>query len=224
MLIRKCNNLELKDLDTKKGIVTFYGSTFGSKDSDNDIIIEGAFKKTIEENRNRIKHFKDHDPAKPIGLIQSISEDGVGLIITSKLSKNSFGRDALIEYEEGLITEHSIGFNTLQSEPDEMSGATIIKEVRLWEASSLGAWGANQNTPVVDLKNMDSALSLLKKLNKVLQTTAISDEKAIALEKEYKKLEKAIKSLSISPEPSNDTKEDDKPIDYLNHFKINLNL
>lgn len=35
----------IKDIDEKSGIVTGYFSIFGNKDSDNDVITKGAYKK-----------------------------------------------------------------------------------------------------------------------------------------------------------------------------------
>ena len=40
----------IKDVDVQTGIVTGYFSVFGNLDSDGDIVLPGAFKKTIKEN------------------------------------------------------------------------------------------------------------------------------------------------------------------------------
>src|SRR5690606_39504722 len=74
----------------------------------------------------------------------------------SQLSKNSFGRDALIEYQEGIIKEHSQGFYIPKGKQEEKDGANYIKEVIMAEASTLTKWAANPNTPVFDLKNKKS--------------------------------------------------------------------
>ena len=47
---------ELTDYDEKNSIVKGYGSYFDNKDSDQDIIRKGAYKKTIEENGERVKY------------------------------------------------------------------------------------------------------------------------------------------------------------------------
>jgi phage head maturation protease len=53
------------DIDASKGIVTGYFAAFNNKDSDGDIIVKGAFAKTIKErgpqsSKPRIKHLLDH--------------------------------------------------------------------------------------------------------------------------------------------------------------------
>jgi phage head maturation protease len=51
------NGAIIKDLDTKQGIVTGYYSVFGNIDSDGDMIMPGAFLKTISENGPEGKHW-----------------------------------------------------------------------------------------------------------------------------------------------------------------------
>lgn len=54
--------IQLKDIDYKNGIVSFYHSSFDDeKDSDGDIIQKGSFAKTIRENFQRMKHLYNHD-------------------------------------------------------------------------------------------------------------------------------------------------------------------
>jgi len=67
----------IKDVDAKKGIVTGYFSAFNIKDSDGDIIRPGAFKRSIDEwfPKGRIKHLMNHDPSKPLGMLQILKED-----------------------------------------------------------------------------------------------------------------------------------------------------
>ena len=52
---------ELLDADEYAGIVKGYGSYFGNKDSDNDVIMKGAYKKTIAENGSRVKYLYQHN-------------------------------------------------------------------------------------------------------------------------------------------------------------------
>ena len=51
---------ELSDYDEKNSIVKGYGSYFGNKDADNDVISRGAYQKTIKENGERVKYLYQH--------------------------------------------------------------------------------------------------------------------------------------------------------------------
>jgi uncharacterized protein len=191
-VLRKSIPLQLKDIDGKQGIVAFYFAHFGSVDMENDLIEKGAYKKTIAENRNRIKHFKNHDPLQVPGVIQELGEDETGAFAVSKLMPTTLGKDTLIEYEHKAITEHSQGFQTIKQEKGTVN---IIKEVKLWEVSSLTHWGANENTPTLYVKNANDAIQMLKSLNQILTKTEISDERAAELQKEYEQLSLIIKTL-----------------------------
>jgi HK97 family phage prohead protease len=207
--IFKQSDLELKGFDDKQGIVEFYFASFGTLDSDGDVISEGAYKKTLEEqnHRTRIKHFKNHNPEQVVGVIKEFYTDDKGVIAVSQLAKTTLGRDTLIEYESGIITEHSQGFQILQEERDEMEGFNVIKEIKLWEVSSLTHWGANKNTPTLGVKSEKDILSLMTKMDKVLRSSNISDERGIEILKMYDKLGETLKSLQ---KPLQDTSEAEK--------------
>lgn len=223
MKVYKACSLDLKDLDAKQGIVTFYAAAFDIKDSDGDIIVKGAFAKTIQENRKRIKHFKNHDKNLVPGVPIEITEDNTGLLVRSQLAKTTLGKDTLIEYESGIITEHSHGFKAIKEEQGK--DANFIKESRLWEVTSLTAWGANEHTPPVGIKSEKEALDMIKSIDYVLRKTSISDERAKQLEEELNKLYTYIKSLIKEDQPLSGTGQGNEPVkkgvDY-NYLLTNL--
>ena len=200
----KSCGLEIKGVDESKGIVEFYFSAFGNKDSDGDIMEKGAFKKSFQENLSRIKHFKNHDPHLAVGRILELHEDEKGAFAVSQMSKSTLGKDTLIEYQEGMITEHSHGFQTIREGFSKEKDANIISEVKLWEVSSLTAWGANSNTPTTGIKNVKDIDKLFKNLENVLTKSKISEERGLELQKSYDQIGILIKSLQA---PSIDTLE-----------------
>lgn len=202
--------LQAKDVDGKKGIVTFYIAAFDNKDSDGDIIEKGAATKSIHERgpkstgneANRIKHLKNHNTTQAPGKVLELYEDHKGVVMVSQLSKSSLGQDTLIEYEEGIITEHSIGFETINEKFDKDAKVNVIKELKLWEGSSLTAWGANHQTPTVGVKQLKELdyIELIADLEQRLKVGRFSDQY-------LEKLENSLKSLtaqyhSMKPEPS----------------------
>jgi HK97 family phage prohead protease len=222
----KQSALELKGFDDKQGIVEFYFASFNTLDSDGDVIAEGAYKKTLEEtkentHKSRIKHMKNHNPEQVVGVIKEFYTDDKGVIAVSQIVKTQLGKDTLIEYEAGIITEHSQGFQIMQEEKDNMEGVNIIKEIKLWEVSSLTHWGANKNTPVVGVKSEKDILSLMTKMNQILSSSNISDERGEELLKAYDILGETLKSLT---KPSSDTlkaeQEEQEVIDMLGKLYI----
>ena len=207
----------VKDVDTKKGVIKAYFAVFGNEDSDGDIIEQGAFAKSIKERGpegiGRIKHLKFHDTRLAPGKLIELGEDEFGGFFVSKLSKSTLGRDTLLEYQEEIITEHSHGFETIKNHEDE-SGINHITESKLWEVSTLAAWGANHLTRtefVKSLKSEEDFLQALKGCTDRLKVGKFSDDYLENIEKQYAKLKKAYKSLT-SGEPKKSTQKEDKPI------------
>ncbi len=212
--VKNCG-LALKDVDTERGTVSGYFSEFNSQDSDEDIILPGAYDKTVQENgpesrQPRIKHFLDHDPTKVPSVLTKLAPDTKGLRYDGKTGRHTLGRDFLLMCQDGIITEHSVGFETVKSEKntDSRSGrGQIIQEIKLWEGSSLQAWGANPNTPLLGAKSLSEAdrVSLLAKMSERLNTLtralkgAYSDDLCERLEIQAAQLDALCKSLFTAP-------------------------
>ena len=185
-----------KDIDVKKGIVTGYFSAFGSKDSDGDIIMPGAFAKSISENgpdskNPRVKHLLDHDRKHAVAKINVLKEDATGLYYESKAGSHNNGQDFLKMVEDGIITEHSIGFDTIKEQ--QKSDANYMSELHLWEGSSLQCWGANSNTPIVGVKSLEDIIVGVAKINKALKDGKYTDETFIQLSTYLQRIEKKLK-------------------------------
>lgn len=132
-----------KDIDSTNRIIKGYLSVFGNIDSDDDIIKNGAFTKTLESGRQ--KHIFMHNPnLGTIGKFQVLKEDDYGLYFESKLNKTTLGNDVFEMYSNGEINEHSIGFRTLNKNIIHQEGKEVreITEIMLFEGSTV-LWGAN---------------------------------------------------------------------------------
>jgi len=198
----------IKDMDLKQGIVTGYAANFGSKDSDNDIIMPGAFSKTIKEQgpdsaQPRIKHLLNHNTGQALGLPMVLKEDSTGLYYESKVGTHALGQDFLKMVDSGLITEHSIGFGTIRKtvinpDADWYDQTTQLHELKLWEFSSLTAWGANQYTPLTGSKSKQNAEERISKLLKALDGGTFTDTTFSFLNEELLYIQKAFKDLSTT--------------------------
>lgn len=183
--------------DSKNGIVEGYFSGFNNVDSDADRILQGAFSKSIKEHgpssesNRKIAHLAYHDTRRPIGVIQELKEDSTGLHFVSKMGTHTEGQDFLKMYEEGLIREHSIGFNYIADKIKESKEGdqTIwdIQEVKLWEGSAV-VFGANSETPNLSIiKSQDDLNNHLEEINERMEVfiKALTDNN---LSKKYNEL------------------------------------
>lgn len=206
-----------KDVDGKKGIVTGYFASFNNKDSDGDIILPGAFLKSIGDtgphsSNPRIKHLLNHNPEQPLGVITSLQEDAKGLVYESQIGSHSLGQDFIKMVESGLVTEHSIGFRTITWEKDQKDETvTYLKQLQLWEGSSLTAWGANHLTPLTGLKSefdIDYLLQKQKRIEKFCKETTATDETIEMLLLHSKQLSQTILDIQQTTLQDQTTKQE----------------
>lgn len=177
----KSFDLQVKDVDAKSSVVAGYFSAFGMVDSDGDILMPGAFKRSIQDwgpdGKQRIKHLLNHNPSQPLGKPYVLKEDSYGLYYESKIGTHQLGKDFIKMVESGLISEHSIGFKTLREQKG--SEANEIHDVMLFEGSSLTAWGANENTPLIGMKgmkNIEKIQDQIKAFEKFIRDSDVTDE------------------------------------------------
>jgi HK97 family phage prohead protease len=192
----------VQDVDIKRRTITGLFAHFGSKDRDGDIIIKGAFKKSISENgpngSGEIAHLLDHKKDKAVGSISFLEERNDGLYYESEIGDHDLGVDFLKMVQSKIIKFHSIGFSVIKEMYDDKSRANIMKELMLYEGSSLQFWAANPNTPVLDLKSDKDAMQYLDRLEKFIRTTDCTDETIITLETRLKSLTELLKPVDTT--------------------------
>ncbi len=230
----------IKDADVKLGIVTGYFSNFNNVDSDGDIIRPGAFAKTIRENgpqssSPRIKHLYNHSPYQPLGKLQVLTEDAKGLYYESRLGTHSLGQDFIKMVESELITEHSVGFQTIKRNQlqdyegymrNPAGGWFELVELKLWEGSSLSAWGANELTPITGLKSaagLNAMIERQKALENFCRKSTATDETIELLLLETKQLTQTIFEIMNDKATQPGSTVPDASIETIKNFISQLN-
>jgi HK97 family phage prohead protease len=114
-----------------------YASLFGEADLSRDVVMPGAFLKSIRERGSSgIRMLFQHDPAAPIGVWREIREDARGLYVRGRLmAEVAKGREVLALMRAGAIDGLSIGFRTVRGRTDAKTGVRRLFEVDLWEIS-----------------------------------------------------------------------------------------
>jgi len=184
---------EIADIDEKMGIVKGYGSYFGNKDSDGDVIAKGAYQKTIKENGDRVRYLWQHKMDKPIGKIKEMYEDDKGLMFVAEIPKTTLGNDALELMKAGIVTENSVGILPIQKQMKD--DYREITEVKLYEISAV-TLAANDQAKILDVKgkvDIENEFKRFDALAKLIRKGNISDDMGYAIESELLKL----KSLFI---------------------------
>lgn len=147
---------ELKS-STEKGYFEGYGAVFGNEDLKKDIVIPGAFKKTLEEFEKKGEMpmmLWNHNDDEPIGDWLEMSEDKTGLLVKGQLWLDQGITNAGRAYKvmtgrgkKGL----SIGFKTKVSDRDKQ-GRRLLQEIDLHEVSPV-TFPMNQQATVLRVKS-----------------------------------------------------------------------
>ena len=129
--------LQVKALDT--GQFEGYGSTFGNVDLVGDVVMKGAFKKSLQRWKAESDwpqmfwmHKSDQIPGKWLDM----SEDSKGLKVKGELLPTTIGNDVKILMGAKAVKALSIGFSLdTQDSYEFRDGVRLLHEINLWEVS-----------------------------------------------------------------------------------------
>ena len=111
-----------------------YASVFNKLDSGGDIVLPGAFAKSVAKRRGRIRLLFQHDPKEPVGTWENMAEDSHGLFVTGRLVPGVPRSDALRRLIENRALDGlSIGFRTVKA--SRRDGKRLLHEIDLYEVS-----------------------------------------------------------------------------------------
>ncbi len=119
------------------GAVEGYASLFGEIDQARDMIMPGAFARTLaSRGLRRIPMLFQHDPAEPIGVWLELREDWRGLFARGRLIPDvKRAREVLALVRAGAVDGLSIGFKTVKGRIDPKTRVRRLIDVELWEIS-----------------------------------------------------------------------------------------
>jgi uncharacterized protein len=119
------------------GSVEGYASLFGEIDGARDMVMPGAFARTLRQRGiRRVPMLFQHDPAEPVGVWLELFEDFRGLRARGRLIPDvTRGRELLALLRADAIDGLSIGFRTVKGRVDPATRVRKLIDVDLWEIS-----------------------------------------------------------------------------------------
>jgi HK97 family phage prohead protease len=154
--------LEVKD----DGARTIEGlaSVFHNVDDGNDVVLPGAFTKSIHLRKPMMLWQHKHEQV--IGVWDEVRETKEGLFVKGRILETQLGNDASTLVKAGAITGLSIGYETKDSSRDRATGARQLKELSLYEVSFV-TFPMNDRAAVTGVKSasqeIDDAYDLLER-------------------------------------------------------------
>jgi len=149
--------LDVKAVE-EDGTFTGYASTFDNADQGFDVVVKGAFAKTLAQRpAAKLKMLRDHDPRLLIGQWLDAKEDSRGLVVKGRLLLEiDAAKEAYALLKAGALDGMSIGFRTLKDRWDSAKKVRFIEEVDLREIS-LTAFPMNELAAVQAVKHDEFA-------------------------------------------------------------------
>lgn len=126
-------------VQTEEGIaIEGYASYFGEVDNGNDVVMQGAYARSLADLARKgrsVKMLWQHDPSQPIGVWDEVREDKKGLYVKGRiLTDVERGREAAALIDAGAMDGLSIGYRTVKATKND-KGQRLLSELELWEVS-----------------------------------------------------------------------------------------
>lgn len=128
-------NLEIKSLNDRE--FEGHGSIFGNEDLGGDIVLPGAFTKTLSQYKEKgdlPQMFWMHDPSRVAGKWTEMREDDAGLRVKGILADTPLGNEIRTLLKMDAVKGLSIGYRTIKDSFNK-AGQRLLKELELWEVS-----------------------------------------------------------------------------------------
>lgn len=145
--------LEVKAEDDARTIEGF-ASVFNNVDSHSDIVMPGAFTKSLGKRMPVM--LWQHNTDQPVGVWDDFMEQDKGLFMKGSVLPTQLGNDAYILAKAKAIKGLSIGYTPVKWEFDDKKGVRKLTEVELWEVS-LVTFPANEKAQITRVKSDDGA-------------------------------------------------------------------
>ena len=152
------SRLQVKSVG-ENGVFAGYASVFDVVDSYKDVVIPGAFVKSLQQHMDSGTMpalLWQHNTSEPIGVWTLMQEDKKGLYVEGRLlvDDDPLARRAYAHLKAGSVSGLSIGFKTVDEEYDRENDTMKLKEVELWE-TSIVTFPANTAARVENVRAAD---------------------------------------------------------------------
>lgn len=139
--------------DNGKRKIEGYAAVFGNRDAYGDVIMPGAFERTLRE-RPDIKVLWQHDSDQPIGKQVQGFEDEFGLRVQGEFSNIPLVTDTAVPLlEDGVVNGLSIGYDVVEEEFNSELNTWFLRDIDLWEWSPV-TFPANDLAQVTSVKEL----------------------------------------------------------------------
>jgi HK97 family phage prohead protease len=185
-----CVSLDVKSLKDRE--LEGLGAVFRNKDLGGDIIVPGAFTKSLKQPKQAVRPMLwMHKADAVIGRWDSMKESDEGLIVKGVLADTDLGNEIHTLLKMEAVRGLSIGYSVEDFSYDK-SGARLLKEIDLWEVSVVSM----PMNPLATIQHVKSRLSAageyvptIKEFERILRNAGCSASVAKTISYKLRNLE-----------------------------------
>jgi HK97 family phage prohead protease len=172
LVARDTLDVECRLAPDDAGTFTGYAARFGEVNAHGEIVMPGAFARTIRDHQTRGANppmLWSHDQSQPIGVWDDLREDATGLAVRGRIvMETAKGREAHALMKAGAITGLSIGFRNAKATRNAQ-GVRTISDLDLGEISLVTLPSAS-NARVTSVRNRSGLAGFTEAVKAATQT------------------------------------------------------
>lgn len=161
--------------DDETRTVEGWASIYDYVDSQKDIVVRGAFAKSLKGGKPAM--LWQHRQDSPIGVWDVAEETDKGLLVRGRILDTTLGNDVYKLAKAGAIKGLSIGYAAKRQEFDRDKGTRKLLEVDLYEVS-LVTFPANDRAKLTRVKSDDGTLIDERAFEEFLRDAGFSRKEA----------------------------------------------
>lgn len=146
--------LQIKSVDSTGEFVGL-AAVYGNRDYGGDVILPGAFTKSIQEKGGKFPLFYQHQVNVGVSAVEDTPEGLLtkGFLNMQKQVAKDLHSDMLFYKEHGLDFGMSIGYKSIPDKTEIKNGSRVLREVMLFE-NTLDELPLNDKARVIDVKSL----------------------------------------------------------------------
>ena len=205
-MLTKAFALDVKEIGDA-GTFAGYASVYNVTDSYGDIVVPGAFTRTMQEKNGEVVILNQHDTREPIGL-GKLEDSAEGLKIFGELNLDvRVAQEAYSNLRKGILKGLSIGYMVRADEYDRQAQIRKLTDIDLMEVS-LVTFQACPGALVTAVKA--DGIHTIRDFEGFLRDAGFSQREAKAIASHGFKALQRDADEPVEPLPSSDTPDPDE--------------
>jgi hypothetical protein len=180
-MLKRSFTFKMKQLldDDPEGYFEGQLAVYNVTDLGGDVIVPGAFSRSIQAKGSQVPLLWQHDPSQPIGVLTLIDGPNALSVQGQLLLDLPMAESAYTLLKNKIIRGLSIGYDTIKESFED--NVRVLKELRLWEGSIV-TFPMNEQAMVTSIKSLSDIEGVLRSLRDASEPDVLRQLRGIDLQ------------------------------------------